>query len=60
MTSLPASGKSTFGKILADALNFQLIDTDQKIEAKEQKSIQKIFAEEGEPHFRALEREDSM
>jgi len=51
------SGKSTVGKLLADKLNFQLVDTDELIEKKTGKQIKKIFEDEGEEAFRLLESE---
>ena len=50
------SGKSTVGRKLADALDYQFIDTDLYIESRFRKSIAQMFAEEGEPVFRKRER----
>ena len=55
LTGMPASGKSTVGKALAEGLNRRLIDTDAEIVARAGKSIPEIFAEDGEDAFRALE-----
>ena len=52
-----ASGKSTFGKALADKLDTLFIDLDKYIENQTGKSIQEIFLTEGEEHFRKLEKE---
>jgi shikimate kinase len=51
----PAAGKSRIGKRLARILDLPVIDTDRVI-AAEHGPIPEIFAEHGEPHFRALER----
>lgn len=51
------SGKSTVGKLLAKKLNFALVDIDAEIVKKAGKSIDNIFAEEGEAYFRQLEQE---
>jgi len=51
------SGKSYTGKRLAERLNFDFQDLDDAIEAKAGKTIRAIFAEEGEAHFRQLERQ---
>lgn len=51
------SGKSTIGKMLSEKLGLELIDMDNKIEEKEQKSINDIFRDEGETYFRFLETE---
>lgn len=50
------TGKTSVGKKLAAALNLRFVDMDQIIEERAGKSITRIFAEEGEPHFRGLER----
>ena len=49
------SGKSTVGKALSEKLGWELIDTDEFIEAQENMSIPQIFAEKGEPAFRSME-----
>ena len=53
-----ASGKTTFGKALAERLNLPFVDLDDYIEEKEGKSISEIFSEGGEEGFRALEKEN--
>lgn len=50
-----ASGKTTFGRALAKALNRDFIDLDFYIEQRFRKSIPSIFAEEGEEGFRTKE-----
>jgi shikimate kinase len=49
------TGKSTIARELAARLGFDSIDADDEIERQAGKSISAIFAEEGEPAFRALE-----
>lgn len=49
------SGKTTIGKLLADALSIQFYDTDQEIEHFAQVDITTLFNQSGEAHFRALE-----
>jgi shikimate kinase / 3-dehydroquinate synthase len=56
MVGLPGSGKSVIGKRLAHRHAASFIDLDERIEAKTGRSIPEIFAEDGEPSFRALER----
>jgi shikimate kinase len=49
------TGKSTVGELVAEALGWRFIDTDQLIVVMEGQSIPEIFASRGEPHFRAVE-----
>ncbi|MBO8189160.1 shikimate kinase [Streptomyces spirodelae] len=49
-------GKSTVGAILAERLGVTCRDTDQDIVEQAGKPISEIFLDEGEPHFRELER----
>lgn len=51
------TGKSTVGRAVAHKLGFNLIDSDHAIEERQQKTIPEIFAQQGEPAFRAMERE---
>ncbi|HKS46797.1 MAG TPA: shikimate kinase [Amycolatopsis sp.] len=53
----PGSGKSTVGPLLAESLGVAFRDTDDDIVARAGRSITEIFAEDGEPGFRALEEE---
>ncbi|MEU9607832.1 shikimate kinase [Streptomyces sp. NPDC048057] len=50
------SGKSTVGELLADRLGVPFRDTDADVVAAEGREISDIFVEDGEDHFRALER----
>lgn len=49
------SGKSSVGRYMHAKHGYQLIDTDSYIEKLEGRSIQEIFATEGEEYFRDLE-----
>lgn len=51
------SGKSFAGRKLAEVLEIPCIDMDKHIETTENKSIQEIFEQKGEPYFRKLERD---
>ncbi len=51
----PAAGKSRVGRRLAKRLGLPFVDTDAIVVAQHG-PIPAIFAEHGEPHFRALER----
>lgn len=50
-------GKSTVGRCVARQLGFTYVDTDEEIEARTGRAVAEIFAESGEPVFRALERQ---
>ncbi len=50
-----ASGKSTAGPELARRLGWDFVDLDSRIEARERKSVPKIFLDHGEPGFRLAE-----
>lgn len=49
------SGKSTIGKELASAFNYDFVDLDDAIETSEGKSIPDIFKTKGEIYFRKTE-----
>ncbi len=51
----PGAGKSTVAAIVAERLGVDVRDTDADIEASEGVSIQDMFIDQGEAHFRALE-----
>ena len=55
LCGMMGSGKSTVGKILAKKIDFNFIDTDNLIEEKIGKSINKIFLDDGEEYFREIE-----
>jgi shikimate kinase len=49
------SGKTTVGKSLARLAGFTFVDTDEMIVENEQRTINEIFAEDGEEAFRNME-----
>lgn len=51
------SGKSYCGRELARLLDFDFVDLDERIETGENRTIGRIFAEDGEEAFRLLERD---
>ena len=51
------SGKSTIARALAARLRWRAEDVDDLIERRERHTIAEIFARQGEPYFRSVERE---
>lgn len=51
------TGKTTVGRAVAQKLGFHVLDSDHEIERQQGKTIPEIFAQAGEPAFRAMERE---
>ncbi|MGH7944170.1 MAG: shikimate kinase [Opitutaceae bacterium] len=51
------TGKTTVARAVGHKLRFQVIDSDHAIERQQGKTISEIFAGDGEPAFRSLERE---
>ncbi len=56
LVGAPGSGKSTIGPLLAEALGVPFRDVDEDIVVAAGKPISDIFVDDGEDHFRALER----
>lgn len=52
----PGSGKSSTGLALAQLLGWRFLDTDKEIEAECGRTVQELFANDGEAQFRLLER----
>ncbi len=50
------TGKTTTSRILADRLEWEMVDLDAELESEYGKSIPEIFADEGEAAFRDSER----
>jgi shikimate kinase len=50
------AGKTTVARALARRLDWRAEDIDERIEAREQRPVAIIFAREGEPYFRDVER----
>jgi shikimate kinase len=49
-------GKTSVGKLVAESLHFEFVDTDELIQSSTGRTIADIFAREGEASFRELER----
>ncbi|WP_109832850.1 shikimate kinase [Reichenbachiella versicolor] len=60
LIGMPGSGKSTFGKQLAQKLDRQFFDIDEQLERMLGMSIHKIFLEIGEDYFREAEEKVLM
>jgi len=56
LIGMPASGKSTVGKMLAEELGYRFIDLDVYIQEKERRSIQDIIETEGEAALMDIEK----
>jgi shikimate kinase len=57
LVGVMGAGKTTVGTRIAEALGVPFRDTDDDIVATAGKPISDIFVDDGEDHFRALERE---
>jgi shikimate kinase len=51
------TGKTSTGKELAKKQKWQFVDLDELIELREKRRISDIFAQEGEPYFRRVEKQ---
>jgi shikimate kinase len=50
------AGKSTVARALGRRTGWRVEDIDERIEARERRTVAAIFAQQGEAHFRQLER----
>lgn len=57
LTGPMGSGKTSVGRLLAQGLHWEFIDLDALIVEQAGKSINAIFADDGEPAFRGLEQQ---
>jgi shikimate kinase len=51
-----AAGKSTLARALGGRLDWRVEDIDDRIEAREGRTVASIFARDGEAYFRSVER----
>ena len=51
------AGKSTIARATGRRLGWRVEDIDERIEARERRSVASIFAQNGEAYFRQLERQ---
>ena len=57
LIGMPGSGKTTIGNALAAMTGREAVDVDSEIVRRTGRAIPDIFREDGEPAFRALERQ---
>jgi shikimate kinase len=50
------AGKTTVGRLVAQALDVDFLDTDELVEQQAGRTVAEIFVDEGEARFRELER----
>jgi shikimate kinase len=50
------AGKSTVGRLVAEELGVGFLDTDEVVEREAGRTVSEIFIDDGEAHFRELER----
>ena len=58
LTGFMGAGKTTVGRRLSELAGVPFVDLDERIESRFGASVREIFAREGEPAFRAAEREE--
>lgn len=51
------TGKSSVGRLVAEQLHFDYLDTDELIQSRTGRTIADIFKHDGEPAFRKLEQQ---
>ena len=57
LVGMMATGKSSVGRLVAEALDRPLLDSDEQIEARTGRTVREIWRTDGEPAFRRLEAE---
>lgn len=57
LVGLPGAGKSTVGRLVAEALGWEFADMDAEIERRSGRTVAELFTERGEGGFREVESE---
>ncbi|MBR6562951.1 MAG: AAA family ATPase [Clostridia bacterium] len=57
IVGMPGCGKTSTGRLIAEALGFEFVDTDKEIQARTGRTPNEIITESGEPAFRDIESE---
>lgn len=57
IVGLMGAGKTSIGKMLAERLGYEFVDSDDQIILREKRPVSEIFKQSGEPYFRKVERE---
>ena len=60
LTGFMGTGKTTVGKLLAEMMAYEFVDTDALIESAYGLTIPQIFAQFDEPTFRQMERDIAL
>jgi len=60
LIGMPGSGKTTYGKLLAEKLGFKFIDCDEYVEQKEKMSLQEIIDIKGDEEFLKIEEKRNL
>lgn len=55
LIGMPGAGKTTVGRRVARRLGVEFLDADDAIEARYERTVRQLFADEGEPEFRVKE-----
>ena len=58
LVGLSGTGKTSIGRLAAQALDMPFVDTDEAIEARTGRTVRDVFEHDGEPRFRAIEAEE--
>ena len=56
LIGMPASGKTSVGRVLSEKLNKEFVDCDEEIVKRESRNIPEIFSQDGEGYFRNVEK----